>query len=54
MFLFATGLSFLTGILFGLAPALKAMRTDIQESLKDGSRQLPPKRETSNDDMQSR
>jgi putative ABC transport system permease protein len=38
VFLFTLGVSLATGILFGLAPALKAARTDVQESLKDGAR----------------
>jgi predicted permease len=32
---FAIGLSILTGILFGLAPALRATRVDLQSTLKD-------------------
>ncbi len=36
--LFTLGISLLTGILFGLAPALAATRPDVQESLKDASR----------------
>jgi putative ABC transport system permease protein len=38
VFLFTLGLSFVTGMLFGLAPAIKAARTDIQEALKSGGR----------------
>jgi len=40
VFLFATAVSFLTGILFGLAPAFKAGKVDMQESLKDGGRSI--------------
>lgn len=36
--LFALIVSVLTGILFGLAPALKSLRTDIYETLKEGGR----------------
>lgn len=36
--LFAVGISVLTGILFGLMPALAATRTDLQTDLKQGSR----------------
>ena len=38
VFLFTLGLSLATGILFGIVPALKAMRIDVQSTLKDGSR----------------
>src|SRR5579864_9000577 len=38
VFLFALGISLLTGILFGIAPAIKAARADVQASLKDGGR----------------
>ena len=38
VFLFAAAISLLTGILFGLAPALKAVRIDVQQSLRDGGR----------------
>jgi len=38
VFLFTAAISIATGILFGLAPALKAARADVQEALKDGGR----------------
>jgi putative ABC transport system permease protein len=38
VFLFTLAVSLGTGILFGLAPAIKAARTDVQTSLKDGGR----------------
>jgi putative ABC transport system permease protein len=38
VFFFTLAISFATGILFGLAPALKAARTDVQEALKAGGR----------------
>jgi putative ABC transport system permease protein len=38
VFLFTLGLSLATGILFGIVPALKAMRIDVQSTLKDGGR----------------
>jgi putative ABC transport system permease protein len=40
VFLFAAAVSLVTGILFGLAPAFKAGRVDMQESLKDGGRSV--------------
>src|SRR5271170_4296162 len=36
--LFTLGISVLTGILFGLVPALKIARPDLQETLKEGGR----------------
>jgi predicted permease len=35
---FTFGVSFLTGVLFGLAPALRAAKTDVQSTLKDQTR----------------
>jgi predicted permease len=36
--LFTMGISFLTGILFGLVPAIKSLRPDMHETLKEGGR----------------
>ena len=38
--LFALGISVLTGLLFGLLPALHAARTDLNTSLKEGGRSI--------------
>ncbi len=38
MLVFALGLSLLTGLLFGLVPALRASRTDLAEVMKAGAR----------------
>src|SRR5467141_2468602 len=35
---FTIGISFLTGILFGLVPAIKTLRPDMHETLKEGGR----------------
>src|SRR5262249_30720089 len=38
VFVFGAAISLATGVLFGMAPAVKAARTDVQESLRDGGR----------------
>jgi putative ABC transport system permease protein len=40
--LFALGSAFATALLFGLAPALQVLRTDLQATLKDGSKSAAP------------
>jgi putative ABC transport system permease protein len=40
VFLFTLGVSLATGILFGLVPAFRAARTDVQRSLRDGGRSV--------------
>jgi predicted permease len=42
---FTAGVSVLTGILFGLAPALRSTRMDIVPALKEGSRGTTPSRQ---------
>src|SRR5437016_1372201 len=39
---FAFGISIVTGVLFGLAPALSSRRADLNEVLKSGSRSINP------------
>ena len=41
---FTFGVAFLTGILFGLAPALQAGRTDVHETLKESGRGMAERR----------
>lgn len=40
VFLFAVAVSLITGILFGLAPAWQSSRTDLNESLKEGTQRV--------------
>jgi putative ABC transport system permease protein len=44
--LFAIAASMATGILFGLAPAIKAARSDLQQALRDGGRGIAGSRST--------
>ena len=44
VFGFALAISLASGILFGLAPSLKAARADVQESLRDGGRGVAGRR----------
>lgn len=44
--LFATAASIITGLLFGLAPAYRAARADLQNSLRDGGRGIVGRRST--------
>ncbi len=46
VFLFAAALTLLTGIVFGVAPALRATRTGVNTALKEGSRNLTASRTT--------
>ena len=41
VFLFVFGVSLLTGVVFGLAPAWSAARSNVAESLRDGARATP-------------
>jgi predicted permease len=42
--LFTAAVSILTGILFGMAPALRGMRVDLTPALKEGAGSAPPSR----------
>ncbi len=44
IFAFATGVSILTGLLFGLAPAWQAMRTEVNSGLKDSAQTATQRR----------
>jgi putative ABC transport system permease protein len=43
VYLFTLGLSVITGLLFGLAPAFRGVKVDLNESLKEGTRAVSAK-----------
>ena len=45
MLVFAFGLSLVTGVLFGLAPALQATRRELREGVSEGGRNVLVRRE---------